>query len=349
MMKQSFIIPSLLFILITQVIVVSVVAQELQNNTGFISNESVIKGLYTQPDLEDPVSIFKYVFKNLEKEVDVYPSENYYYFVFPAYGKTLWGSISLSAHNRDNGILSFGYIEKSNDFLGEEFDAIGGSKDFTKDDGLILEKINPFRYSVKYDGKIVIFNLKKLLISPPVKANLIDGETFVGPNFDESGLQFFLIYNKDQKHLYWVLNEDQYVPEEFEFETKYLLIGKRTGFAFYNDTLNNRKILIGVDGYNVLKNNWYDGPFDQMPDNYVYTGQLEVRKYIESVYPADSGKIDKYGNYLEEEGVRLAVAPYYAYYSREDLVALMEECIKTASSPSELYRCVTEQIFYWPD
>jgi len=34
-----------------------------------------------------------------------------------------------------------------------------------------------------------------------------------------------------------------------------------------------------------LQNNWYDGPFDQMPDNYVYLGQIEVQKYLEACYP----------------------------------------------------------------
>jgi len=322
-----------------------------QENTKnrIILNEHAVKGWYSEPDTEDPIAVFRYIFMNLENEIYVFPTENYYYFRFFADGKTFWGSMSLSAHNRDENNLSFGYIEKSDDFMGEDWNAVGGSKEFTKEDGLIIKKIDPFNYSVKFQEKKVIFHLNRLSTKMPSKAKIAEDEVLVGPAFDESGLQFFLIFNNSGKHMYWILNEENYVPESFDRENDYLVFGRRTGFAFFSDTINNRKILVGVDGNNVLKNNWYDGPFDQMPDNHVNTGEIEVRKYIEAAYPADSGKIDKFGNYLDEEGVRIAIAPYYAYYSKQSLIDQLESCIKESKSKSELYCCITEQIFYWPD
>ena len=110
--------------------------------------------------------------------------------------------------------------------------------------------------------------------------------------------------------------------------------------------MNLRKILVGADAYNVLKNNWYDGPFDQLPDNYVNIGEIEIQRYIEAAYPADSGKIDKYGNFLEQEGVRVAIAPYYAYYSRDELMGYINDCIRDNKDLSELFTCLTQQIFY---
>jgi len=335
--------------LIFNVLILNSVAQVNRFKKGFVSNENVLYGLNSRTDLNDPVSVFGQVFLCLSQEVTVFPSENYYYFNLNINGMVLWGSMSLSADKRDKGIISFGYIEKSNDFMGEDNNAAGGSKELSAADGLKLEKVNPFRYKAVFNGKTVFFNLNKLNLSKPVKAKLMQDEVLVGPNYDESGLQFFLVFNATEKKMYWILNEETYVPEGFDKATDFLFFGRRTGFAFFNDSINNRKILVGVDANNVLKNNWYDGPFDQMPDNHVYTGELEVKKYIEATYPADSGRIDKYGNYLEEEGVRIAIAPYYAYYSKEDLIAMLEDCLKNETVPSSLYSCLTKQIFYLKD
>jgi len=320
-----------------------------QSGSSFFTNESYINGLYSPIDLKDSLAVFRYVFNNLNEEVTVYPSENYYYFRFTYAGKSIWGTLVLSAEDRDQGILGFGYIEKQDRYTGQSFDAIGGSKDFNKEDGVVVSKINPFRYSVSFEGKTVLFSLKSLSLEGPSKAILRDDEVNVGPNFDESGIQFYLIFDSAEQNLFWILNEDVFVPESFIKVTDYLVVGLRTGFAFYLDTLNQRKILVGIDGYNAMLNNWFDGPFDQLPDNYVYTGQLETRKYIAAAYSMDTGLIDKYGNYTYEEGVRVAVAPYYAYYSLDDLVSLIEDCKSQSDSEAGFLSCITEQIFFAPD
>jgi hypothetical protein len=313
---------------------------------AFVRNEGIIEGLNYQIDISDPVEVFGYVFNSLEDEIIIYPSENYYYYIFNVNGKTFWSSFCLPADKRDKGILSFGYIEKSNDFKGEDIEASGGSKEFSTSDGMVIKQINPFRYSVTYNKKAVIFNLCKLNLKIPGKMKFLDDEVLIGPNFDESGLQFYLIYNKKTNHFYWILNEEQYVPEYFNADSCNVLFGRRTGFAFFNDTLRSRKIMIGADAFNVLKNNWYDGPFDQLPDNHVKTGEIEIRKYIEAAYPADSGKIDQYGNFIDQEGVRIAIAPYYAYYSKKELIDYVRECISEEKDLSAFFTCLTQQIFY---
>jgi hypothetical protein len=45
----------------------------------------------------------------------------------------------------------------------------------------------------------------------------------------------------------------------------------------------------------------------------------------------------------------VAVAPYYAYYSLEDLALKMEECKSKSDSKSDFLACITEQIFYSPE
>ncbi len=322
------------------------------SNPGiFIPNEDIIDGFYeTNLNLSNDTEVFRYVFSNLKDEVIVYPTENYYYFRFPYAGKVIWGALALSATERDNGTIGFGYSEHSEDTTNlDGLARIGGGKEFSEKDGIIVKKINDFKYSVAFEGKTVVFNLYDIGLNLPKKANLTEDEIFVGPVFDEAGMKFFLIYNEAVPHVYLVLNEDGYVPETFAQLTNKIVIGERTGFAFYVDDEYNRKILVGVKGEHTLKNDWYDGPHDQMPDNYVYTGQIpDYQKYIENAYRL-KGKIDKYGNYLDEKGVRVAVAPYKVYFSEKDLYDL-QFCEHGANlTRSEFYECITTQVYDVPE
>jgi len=314
----------------------------------FISNDEFINGLYF--DLNNAELVFSYVFSKLEDEVTIYPTENYYYFTFSAQGKTFCGSIALFASKRDEGILDFGYIEKNDKFSQPDPNAVSGWGVYNAENGVIVKKINNFKYSVTYDNRTIIFNLNKIGLEPPRKANLTDDEIFIGPGFDESGLKFFLIFNESVNHFYWILNEDGFVPEYFSDYTDNIVIGNRTEFAFYLDKENERKILIGVEGYNVLNNNWYDGPFDQMPDNYIKIDSIEVKKYLEAYLPNIKGKIDKFGRYIHEKGTRVAMAPYLVYFSKEDLVDIVSRCkYLSTDSRAEFFKCITQQIYDVPE
>src|SRR3989344_8074044 len=241
------------------------------------TNQDFIEGLYTSLDLNDTISVFRYVFTRLDDEVTVYPTENYFYYNFVAEGVHFRGTFTLFADNRDEGVFGFSYIEYDPDpSVPDEEPRIGGSKHFKAEDGVIVKKIHDFLYSVTFEGKTIKFYLNNVGLNPPQQAQLLPEETYVGTIFDESGLKFFLIFNNETQRLYHILDEDAFVPEQWRVLNEGVLIGKRTDFAFYNDSINKRKILVGTKGENVLKNNWYDGPFDQMPDNYVYTGQIET-------------------------------------------------------------------------
>ena len=304
---------------------------------GFLSNAEFINGLYNNLNLAEPKQVLRFVFSNLNDQVVIYPTENYYYFTFPAHGKIIFGSIGLFAYYRDEGVLFFGYYEKMDKFTEPKSPIIGNGANYTAIDGVFVKKIDDFHYSVTFESKTVIFKLNDVGLAPPRTAVLRNDEIFVGPSFDESGLKFFLIFNNATKHLYWILNEDNFVPESFSNYKENILIGNRTEFAFYNDEVNNRKILVGVNEHNILQNNWYDGPFDQMPDNYVYIGKVEIKKYLEAVYP--HLKIDKYGRTLDT-GVKVAVPSYLFYSSNEDLVSMISSC-KGQFQGSQFYACIT--------
>src|SRR6266567_4149542 len=126
-------------------------------------------------------------------------------------------------------------------------------------------------YRVTYGQKSVVFALNDLSqVKPPANA-LGPDEKFIGPIFDESAIRFFLVYNAKLRIFHYILDETVKVADEFmpTRQTDRLLIGKRTGFAFYRDHRLDRKILIGAYELNSTVNNYFDGPFDQLPENFI--------------------------------------------------------------------------------
>lgn len=317
-------------------------------SSGIITNEKFIQTLYTNVDMKNPKEVFKHVYAQLNDEITIFPSENVYYIKFSLLGKIYNGTITMYIEDRAKGVLGFAYVTREEHKSRQKyFPMIGEFYDFSKKDGLEMKEIDDFTYSVTYLGKTVIFHLFNDGAKPPTKAKLRSDEVFVGPTFDESGLRFFLIFNKTVSKLYWVLNEDGFVPETFYRVSDNLVIGDRTEFAFYDDKANNRKIMVGVEGENVMQNNWYDGPFDQLPDNYVKTGKLHVQEYLEKHYPYYKGAIDKYGNFLKKKGSRIAVAPYIVYFSRSDL-NFVDSLAALGMATPEFYKAITHQAFNVP-
>lgn len=322
---------------------------EAHTGTGISTNEHFIRNLYTNVDIDDPKAVFRYVYAQLDDEVTVFPSENIYYLKFTLLGKIYYGTITLYIDDREKGILGFAYVNREEHKSRQKFFPMTGDfHNFSRKEGLEMKKIDEFTFSTTYLGKTVVFRLFDDGIKPPAKAKLRADEVFVGPTFDESGLRFFLVFNTTISKLYWVLNEDGFVPETFYHFSDNVVIGDRTEFAFYNDRENTRKIMIGVEGENVMQNNWYDGPFDQLPDNYVKTGRLSVQQYLEAHYPYYKGKIDKYGNFLHKEGSRIAVAPYKVYFSRNDL-RFVDSLTTLGLETPEFYREITRQEFTVPE
>lgn len=312
-------------------------------NNGLITNNSYINGLYTNWNTIQTDKVFQYVFRNLDDEVTIYPSENYYYFNLSLRGKMLSGSFHLDVRTRDSGVIEFGFVEKFQDrtaAVGQY--RPGWNRLFGPDEGVQVSKVNDYRYKATFEGKTVTFNLYNGDTARPVKARLMSDEEYVGPSFDESGLRFFLLFNKTINRLYWVLNEDGYVAEDFTRVNDHLTMGDRTEFIFYKDSVNNRKILVGVHGLNVGHNNWFDGPFDQLPDNLVKAGKVELRKYLEAHFRYQPGGLDIYGNFTGKGEGRAGVCPYTTYFEPADLVPI-DSCIAAGLTGAQLYGAITRE------
>jgi hypothetical protein len=114
-----------------------------------------------------------------------------------------------------------------------------------------------------------------------------------------------------------------------------ILIGQRTGFAYYRDHRLDRKILIGVHASNVQANNYLDGPFDQLPENFIEGEAL--RDAILHADPSVKGRIGRLGHYTGTDG-RYLIDPYMIYRQPGELVRI-HACAGTRLKRDDYYRC----------
>lgn len=285
-------------------------------------------------DLADPLAVFAAVLGSLPERVTVYPTENYYYFEFLHDGRPFQGNIRLDPTTRDKGKVAFGYFQVLSPWTED-----GGIERFAELDashGVGVERLERFLYRLTFKGKGVDFVLNDLSAVKPPPGVLGADESYLGPIFDESGMRFFLLYNTRLKAFHYVLDETVDVADAFNAAgTARIVIGRRTGFAFYRDHRLERKILIGVFTGNSRVNNWFDGPFDQLPENFI-AGEA-LRDAILAADPTVAGKIDRLGNYTAEDG-RYLIHPYMLYKTERDLLRI-HACAIAREKRANYHRC----------
>ena len=305
-------------------------APQLQSNQSYV--EDVTRA--TTLNVDDPMAVFGFVMSRLPDRVKVYPTENYYYFGFTHNGIRYAGNIRLDASNRDDGKADFAYFEDTAQWYDDtpvKHLVLGSSQ------GVTIEKVERLVYRVSYQGKSVVFALNDLSNLKPPPGALGPDEKFLGPIFDESAIRFFLIYNPKLKVFHYVLDETGKVADAFFPAKKFgrILVGKRTGFAFYKDHRLDRKILIGAFAGNMQANNYFDGPFDQLPDNFIEGESL--REAILSIRPQLKGQIDRFGS-APDGSIRFMIGPYLPYREITDLDPIHACAVKKQKQP-EYYRC----------
>jgi hypothetical protein len=272
------------------------------------------------------------VLASLPDRVNVYPTESYYYFYFYHGGTRYAGNIRLDFKDRDEGKVHFAYFVEMAEWLKDDKLTY---RLFGKEDGVTVQRIEPLVYRVSVGDRSVIFALNDLSKVVPPASALGPDDKFLGPVADESGVRFFLIFNKRLKIFHYVLDETIKVTDEL-FPgrlTNRILIARRTGFAFYNDHRLNRRILIGVFEGNGGVNNYFDGPFDQLPDSFI-KGE-ELREAIIEADPSQAGKIDRFGG-SPDGASRYLIGPY-AYYRMEEDLLPFHQCAVSKDIPRDLY------------
>jgi hypothetical protein len=182
----------------------------------------------------------------------------------------------------------------------------------------------------------VTFTLNDLSKVQPLAEAIKADEKFIGPVFDESAIRFFLLFNSRLKIFHFVLDETTPVADQF-FNlagSAPIQIGKRTGFAFYS--LDGRKILIGVNERESRLNTDLDGPFDQLPENFIQGEAL--REAILAANPGIKGKIDRFGNFSDSSG-RYLIHPYLPYRQPGDLAVFHRCATSKAVAPADRAAC----------
>jgi hypothetical protein len=285
-------------------------------------------------DVDNIKSVLDYVLSQLPERVRVLPTENYFYFYFYHNGIRYAGNLRFDVGERDKGFVEFIYFKDSTDWMEDERDhhaTLGPS------DGVRVEKVDDLVYRVSFAGKSVTFELNDLSdVRPP--ANVLGkDETFLGPVADESGIRLLLVFDEALKLFHYVLDETAPVGDELVNveELKHILIGRRTGFAFLKDPALDRKLLVGVYLPNIAVNNYLDGPFDQLPDNFLKGDEL--RRAILLARPDLDTPIDRLGIAPGGE-TRESIAPYLEYELMEDL-APAEQCTAKAAGAA-VYQCL---------
>ena len=87
---------------------------------------------------------------------------------------------------------------------------------------------------------------------------------------------------------------------------------------------------------NSLVNNYFDGPFDQLPDNFIKGDEL--KHALEAAFPSIEGQIDRFGN-SEGGQSRILVTPYIHYDAQIEL-QIFADCADAAGDDQEAYyRC----------
>lgn len=299
-------------------------------------NQKFIHDINSTLDYEDEDAVLAYVFGTLPDEVEVLPTENYYYFQFYARGVCFSGNFRLGIEDRDQGNAYFVYWEYLDDPQSPD-DGEVWRKPLNAETGVTVKKTGDLRYAVTIGEKTVTFQLNRISQDPPKLFPMPKDEEFVFRLFDESGYRFFLIHKQTHNHFMFVLNEEEGFPGRLDTLAPDIIRDRLSGFVFYVDSaVNNRKILIGVRAQNARRNNYWDGPFDQLADNYITPRFAEL---VQQVYPYTKGRINEYGIFPGGKMSRVAIAPYYEYFEREKLMETIESCRR--QPPDELLPCLT--------
>lgn len=293
-------------------------------------NQRFVEAAHQPPrlDMERVERVFAYVFAALPRTATVYPTENYYYFSFYADGQYYCGNLRLAPEDRDSGSLHFAYFKYGHDDWWR-YRRLGAR------DGVSVRRLRPLRYRVAFGGKAVVFQLNPLSQKPPRAFRPGPGEVFLGRSFDESRFPLLLLYNKERRHFLWVLDEERGARWKWEDLGDHLLLHPGSGFVFFRDPDNGRKLLVGVDAQNVEMNNYYDGPFDQLPDNFI--AATPFAEYVQDAYPYTRGRLDRHGRFVGETRNRMAITPYREYVTLEELSDYVRSCLREAGPRSALY------------
>lgn len=290
--------------------------------TGFEAHQKYVSALSASVDMDidDSNAVLKYVLSQSEKEIHVQPTENYSYFKFTHDGLHWQGNMRLETESGLTDKLHFAYFVVPAPWHQEE---MGQYKAFGKLDGLVVNRTGEHKYEVRLGALERTFVLNDISKSDIPAKLLGPDQAYLGLAHDESGLRFHLLFDKTVGDFSYILDEQAKVADklvELPNSETGLLVGIRTGFVFKPENDLSRKRLVGVYSDNISNNNYYDGPFDQLPDG--YRGKMTIKDAFAQIDPEFSKTIDDFGNFKNRDGARVVIAPYIRYSTSSEFDGL---------------------------
>ncbi len=300
----------------------------------FNLNEDMLRALERTDtvDIKEQRSVLYALLSQIKPRAEILPSENYYYFSFYDHGLPYSGSLRLAAESRDKGVLELNY-NKSYD-RSQAPDA-GIETTLSAKDGVEVIKLDKFLYRVVYKDVAVTFKLHELKMELTPSTKLFKGEIYIASLYDESGIEFDIVYSTPRNGFMYLLKTDKPGCEPTKSIGSNMFVGERSGFVYYRDSLFNRDILIAVNADRVYENSYYDGPFDQLPENYY--DKIDLFKYIYKVYPNLNGELNSFGSY--KDGSIFALIAYRQYRSLTEL-RYVRKCKPGVGDRNIFYSCI---------
>jgi hypothetical protein len=284
-----------------------------------------------KPDFDDPRSVVRFLLDVIESGT-VYPTEGYFYFRFDLNGRRISGNLRFTSIA--DGVLHTGYFEAGNaDHTPgrPSKPGIGAVRTgtFGAEQGLTVvtepSDEGETMHRVLLDGESATFVVPAIYRARPASLKLRDGERFVSGVLDESAYALVLIFDEREAGFRFLLSPAFEPPELLEplrADAPHLLIGRPSGFVFAREPGRaagepDRLTLVGIDAASVRRNDYFDGPFDQVPPD------LDLRPLLHIAYPytRDASPVDEHGNFIGRTASRVAIAPYTAYGNTDDLLA----------------------------
>jgi len=292
-------------------------------------------GLDDASAFENPRLVFSRIFSALPSCAIVYPSERYYYFQTEIEGQTVWGNLRLT--DIEHGRLHCAYYVKE-DRRRQRAITITEGPDFS------IRPAGSHRWKVSHRGRSVDFVLysRPLEVGDASVARVAEERVVTGL-LDESGYGFVLLFNEESEAFYYVLNPELPTWDVLApLGESELLVGEQSGFVFFPERDasfegGERLVLIGVRAGSVQANDYFDGPFDQVPPH------LPLKAMLEAAYPyvVYRGGIDAHGRFLELESQRVAISPYQTYIEPTQMIGWLRAQRRATEGGGELIAALT--------
>lgn len=276
---------------------------------------------------DDSESVLRYVFERFPLVAVVLPTESYYYYSLTDQEGPVAGNIRLT--DIEDGVISFGYFRPEN----RKARSKGGLFEIDKD--LTTQKISKHVWLLSYKGISRLFILPSVSDSAPKNFFLRPQESYLTSMRDESGNFFHVIFKSSPPAFLYVLDQEHGKREDLRPLGEGLYQGARSGFV-YKQFENERMVLAGVKLASVRENNYFDGPFDQVP------ARFEIRDEVYAAYPyLKLSGVDEYGYLCSNRGTRTAISSYMTYESPFEVSNRVKKCEEKSDDPNLIEHCIT--------